>query len=382
MKSKGLEVIVVSSEGEALDRVVERDEIEVYAVPIARGFSLISDLSTLVRLWRLFRKLKPTIVHASTGKAGPLGMMSAALAGVPIRIYSLRGLMMDRREGAMRHFVKILEWIACRSAHRVLAVSKSVVDVMISCRLCPPDKITVPANGSSNGVDAEGRFNPYSIGSSSRAEFRARHNLPEDGLVIGFIGRLVKGKGIMELAEAWNQIRERYDKTFLIIVGSPEYQDPVPEGILTELYQDERARILELVPNNEMPAVYAGLDLIAFPTYSEGLPNVVLEAGSMELPVVASRVSGCVDAIIDGSTGFLICPKDAESLAVGLQTYLDSEELRQRHGKAARRYVLEHFQPEKVWQSIYSEYERLLTIRGFKVVQTHNDTHETIADIV
>jgi glycosyltransferase involved in cell wall biosynthesis len=290
--------------------------------------------------------------------------------------------MIDRREGVIRLLVKMLEWIACRCAHRVLTVSASVVNVMTSCKLCPPDKITVPANGSSNGVDAESRFNPQSVGSSFRTEFRARHNIPEDALVIGFIGRLVKGKGVVELADAWTKIKASHDKVFLVIVGSPEHQDPVPEGALIGLQRDERARMLDFVPNEETPGVYAGLDLVAFPSYSEGLPNVVLEAGAMELPVVAFKVSGCVDAIIDGVTGILAEPKDAESLAAGLQAYLDSEELRREHGKAARRYVLEHFQPEKVWQAVYGEYERLLTDRGLKVGIRNNSAHETITDVV
>ncbi len=367
MKEKGFEVIAVSSPGEALDRVAAREGIEVVAIPMERGVSVRSDLKALVDLFRLFRRIRPGIVHASTGKAGPLGIVAAFLARVPIKVYGLRGLMVDRRAGFAQLKVKILEWVTCLCADRVLAVSRSIADYMIREGLCPAGKIAVPADGSSNGVDAINRFNPRKINSAQAQAFRAKYGIPRKGLLIGFVGRLVAGKGIAELAQAWAEVRKKHQDVILFLAGSPESQDPVPESVLRALGTDKRVIMAASVSNDEMPHFYSSVDLVVLPTYSEGLPNVLLEAGAMEVPVVATTVTGCLDAVLDGVTGILVPPRDAATLARAIERYLKDPELRALHGRAARIRVMEQFSPERIWEALHDEYRKLLAEKGLKI---------------
>lgn len=365
MKKRGIEVMAVSSPGPALERVAQRDGITVCPIPMKRGISPLSDLLSLIRLVRFFRRVRPDVVHSSTGKAGPLAMMAATLARVPIRFYSLRGIMVDRRSGLSKSMLKMLERISCLCADRVLAVSRSVADVILRGGYCSADKLTIPAAGSSNGVDALERFNPGLIPPGTRERFRRRHNISSDALVIGFVGRLVAGKGIRELEAAWKSIRSQPGKVFLVTVGAQEAQDPVPKEVLNRLARDERVVMLDYVPNEEMPFLYSMMDLVVLPTYSEGLPNVPLEAAAMELPVVATRVTGCVDAIADEVTGILLPPQDWRALAQAVTRYMADDELRRQHGKAGRDRVLRLFRPEIVWEALYREYVSALAQKGY-----------------
>jgi glycosyltransferase involved in cell wall biosynthesis len=272
--------------------------------------------------------------------------------------------MVDRRSGFSKSVLEMLERISCLCSDRVLAVSRSVADVMLRGGYCPAHKLTVPAAGSSNGVDALERFNPDLIPPGTRERSRRRYNISPEALVIGFVGRLVAGKGIRELEAAWRSIRTQHGKAFLVTVGEQEAQDPVPQEVLNRLRGDKRVVMLDYVPNEEMPLLYYIMDLVALPTYSEGLPNVPLEAAAMELPVVASRVTGCVDAIEDEVTGILIPPKDWQALALAMTRYIEDEELRREHGKAGRERVLRLFRPPMIWEAVYREYMSALASKG------------------
>jgi len=215
------------------------------------------------------------------------------------------------------------------------------------------------------GVDALERFNPGLIPPGTRERFRRRHNISSDALVIGFVGRLVAGKGIRELEAAWRSIRTQHEKVFLVTVGEQEAQDPVPKEVLSRLARDERVVMLDYVPNEEMPLLYSMMDLVVLPTYSEGLPNVLLEAAAMELPVVATQVTGCVDAIADEVTGILLPPQDWRALARAVTRYMADNELRRKHGQAGRERVLSLFRPGMVWEAVYREYVSALAQKGY-----------------
>jgi glycosyltransferase involved in cell wall biosynthesis len=364
LKESGFEVVAVSSPGPALEQVAQRDGIEVHPIFMSRGIAPFRDARALYRLWKLFRRLRPAIVHASTGKAGPLAILAATLAGVPVRVYSLRGFMIDRGRGGGQTILRLMEWFTCRCAHRVIAVSRSLAELVIRERLCHPDKLVVFAHGSSNGVDAKGRFNPERLPGLSGQEFRSAWGIPEGATVISFIGRLVAGKGITELASGWQGIRAERGTAYLVIAGTPEKHDPVDRSVLERLSADERVTMIDSVPHAKMPALYAASDLVVLPTYSEGLPNVALEAAAMAKPVVATRVTGCVDAVEDGVTGTLVPVQDSEALGKAIALYLDDPSLRTRHGMAARELMLARFAPEPIWEALRTEYLLLLSQRG------------------
>ncbi len=364
---QGLSVSVACSPGPELDEVVQRDKVQSYPVAFTRAPSLLRDTLSLLRLMLLFRRIKPTVVHGSTSKAGPLSMIAAWSVRVPIRLYTLRGILIDRRRGRGQLVLKAAEWLACRCAHQVIAVSRSVAQVMINEGLCPPDKIKVLGKGSSNGVDAEGRFDPAKVPVSEKTALRLRLGVPEDVAVVGFAGRLVAGKGIAALSAAWDIVSNEKDDVRLLIIGAPELQAPVDEKVMSKLYADGKVLMIDWVSHDEIPVYYSIMDVVAFPSESEGFPNVVLEAAAMELPVVATRVTGCVDAVVDNITGTLVPEGDAASLARALLRYLAGPDLRRRHGQAARQRVLRDFRPTAVWEALYQEYARLLEKHGHAV---------------
>jgi glycosyltransferase involved in cell wall biosynthesis len=364
VKSRGFQIAAVASPGPDLAEVAERDGIDVYPVPFARKPSPVRDVLSLLRLARLFLSVKPTIVHSSTSKAGPLSMLAAYLTRVPIRIYTLRGVMTDRRTGPMKNVLKALEWLACRCAHRVLSVSPSVSEVAVSAGFCPAHKIKVLGRGSSNGVDAENRFNPSKVGEARVKELRKKLKVPDGAHVVGFIGRLVSGKGIADLASAWRIIKHERQDAVLLIIGHSEEQAPVPADIMDGFKADPRVVMTDFVRNEDLPIYYGFIDVIAFPTESEGFPNVPLEAAAMEVPVAATQVTGCVDAVLDDVTGTLVPPSNADQLAGAVLRYLGDSELSRRHGRAARERVLRDFRPELIWRCLYEEYLELLYEKG------------------
>jgi len=365
MHARGFEVHCLSSPDPMLERFAEREQVAVHPVPMHRRITPIHDLGAVARLRRHMRRIRPAIVHAHTPKGGVLGMIAATLAGVPVRIYHIRGLPFMTATGRTRFLLRWSEAVSCRLAHQVLCVSHSLRDVAIAEGLCPEHKIKVLRHGSGNGVDAAGRFDPSQVGTLAREATRAKHTILDDACVIGFVGRIVRDKGLIELAEAWTALRKEFSDIHLLIVGWFESKDPVPTAVEEQLRRDPRVRIVERV--DDTAPLYAAMDVLALPTYREGFPNVVLEAASMELPVVATRIPGCVDAVIDGVTGTLVPPRDAAALAEAIRTYLRDPKLCRAHGLAGRERVLREFRREVIWQATYDEYVRLLTEREIAV---------------
>jgi glycosyltransferase involved in cell wall biosynthesis len=364
MKGLGFEVHMITSPGEALQRFSEQEQVAVHAVTMSRRIAPFKDLVALVRLCRALSQIKPHIVHAHTPKGGLLGSLAAYMTGVPVRIYHIRGLPFMTAKGLKRLILRLSERVACLLAGRVLCVSHSIREIAIAERLCPPAKIKVLRNGSGNGVDAVSRFNPARADSQLRGQVRAQIGIPADALVIGFVGRIVRDKGIMELAEAWSRLRDEFNSLFLLLVGPLEPQDPLPEKVVQLLRSDPRVRLVDFAA--DIFPFYTAMDVVTLPSYREGFPNVPLEAAAMQLPIVATRIPGCTDAIQDGSTGMLIPPYDAGALTTALRAYLNNPELRRRHGRAAREYVLANFRPQDIWEALYHEYEELLAQHGYR----------------
>lgn len=358
MKARGFEIIGLSSPGELLTSFAEREKVPVHAVEMPRRITPWRDILALLKLTLVLRRIRPQIVHAHTPKGGLLGILSAWIVRTPVRIYHMRGLPFTTATGWRRWLLMWSERISCGLADQVLCVSSSVRQLAVDSRLCRPEKIAVLASGSGNGVDASQKFNDSNISPSLREETRRRCNIPPDALVLGFIGRIVRDKGIIELAGAWKELRKEFPDLHLLLVGPHEQQDPIPAEIDRTLHGDPRVHFLGEVSNT--PPLYAVMDVLALPTYREGFPNVLLEAAGMKVPVVATRVTGCTDAVLDGVTGLLIPPCDVACLAEAVRTYLHDRELRRRHGAAARDWVLREFRPEGIWQAVYEQYLKLL----------------------
>lgn len=360
MNASGFQVHAVASYGPELERFERQEGVPVHVVRMTRKVSPLRDLLALMRLWQTLRAIRPDVVHAHSPKGGLLGMMAARLAGVPVRIYHIRGLPHATSTGARRAILRVCEGVSCRLAHRVLAVSRSMRDIAIQDGLCDPEKIRVLLGGSGNGVDSAVRFRPASA--SVRAEARVALGIPRDALVVGFVGRIGCDKGIVELAEAWSQLADELPELHLLLVGPDEDEQPLPEELSARLRGHPRVHFTGNVVDT--PAMYGAMDVLALPSYREGMPNVALEAAAMELPVVATRIPGCVDAVQDGVTGTLVPAHEVAGLRDALRDYLRRPELRAAHGAAARRRVRTDFHQQAVWDAIAAEYRSLLQARG------------------
>jgi glycosyltransferase involved in cell wall biosynthesis len=353
-----METFAVSSPDERLEEFGREQSVRTYGIDMPRAITPGQDVRAVAELVRVLRANRPEIVHAHTPKGGLLGMISAWIARTPVRIYHMRGLPYMTATGRRRHLLKLTERLSCRLASRVFCVSHSLRDVAIRDGICPEDRIVVFGGGSGNGVDAVSRFDPARFDPEHAPSFRRRYGIGPEALVIGYVGRVVKDKGIHELATAWLRLRDRLPTAELVLAGTIEPQDPVDPAVLRALEGDERVHLIGSVKDTS--ELYPALDLVVLPSYREGLPNVPLEAAAMEIPVVATEVPGCVDAVRNGATGTLIPARDAASLQYAIERYLDNPGLRHAHGRAGRQRVLREFRQEAIWEAMYREYRQLL----------------------
>ena len=357
MQRRGLELHAVSSPGRLGPFASE--PVALHTVRMTREITPLRDLGALYQLWQLLRTLQPDIVHAHTPKGGLLGMLASFLARTPARVYHLRGLPLATATGPRRALLRLTEWTSCRLAHRVIAVSNSLRALALGERLCPPGKIAVMAGGSGNGVNAA-RFRPQP--EPIRLGARGQHRIPPDAIVVGFVGRLAREKGLCELAEAWGALRAELPALHLLLVGAAEPHEAVPAHVTAALRADPRVHFTGV--DLDTPRLYAAMDVVALPTYREGFPNVALEAAAMALPIVATRIPGCVDAVLDGITGTLVPARDPRALREALARYAGDALLRARHGQAGRRRALAEFSQERIWEAIAAEYDALLARAG------------------
>ena len=365
----GYEIQVITSPNPLLDEFAKEYNIQTYGIEMPRRITPFRDLIAIWNIWRVLRKIKPDIVHSHTPKGGLLGTIVASIARVPVRIYHARGLPFEGATGNRRTLLKLTEYISCWLAHRVFCNSQSNLDVMVNEGLCAKNKITVLHNGSSNGVDATKLFKPFET-EDTRTNIRESLNLPLDSTVIGFVGRIVHDKGIDELIEAWQILREQYSEIRLLFVGRFEEQDAVFPSTKQVINSDERIHFAEFVNSKQdMPTLYAAMDILVLPSHREGLPNVILEAGGMGIPVVSTLASGCKDAVVDGETGVLVPVSDAKALVRSIQGYLDDPTLGVKHGQAARAHILHKYKPDDIWKAMLTEYQNLLRLSESKILE-------------
>jgi glycosyltransferase involved in cell wall biosynthesis len=362
LRRHGFDIHAVSSPGERLDECGANTGVSTHAIPMKRDISPFSDLMALFRLWRLLRALRPAIVHVHTPKAGLLGMLAATAAGVNLRIYTVHGLPAMTQSGWRRRVLHISDRVACLLATEVLCVSHSLRRVMIQAGLSPQWKLKTLGDGGCAGVELD-RFDPAVRGAQDRRRIREKYGIPPHALLLGYVGRVVRDKGIEELAQSWKVLRERLPDLHLFLCGSFEPQDPVSDDAIRFLTNDPRVYATgEMV--GDMPAIYAAIDLCVLPSYREGLATVLLECGAMKIAVVATEIPGCVDVVQNGTTGVLVPPGDAAALTGALESLLRRPEQRRRMGEAGRQFVQARFSAERVSGLILDEYQRLLEPSG------------------
>ncbi|MFC1758726.1 glycosyltransferase family 4 protein [Planctomycetota bacterium] len=363
MACRGFDVSVIVGLATESDFFDSSEIANVYQIDIRREISVLRDLAALIHCMVLVWRIDPQIVNASTPKAGLIGMMAAWLNRVPIRVHTLRGLRHETLAGPKALVVKTMERITSFCATRVLSVSQSLQDVYVEAGLCPSSKVVVLGPGSSNGVDSE-RFDPGIRRSMLNAKVRFELGIPQDSPVVGFLGRFTKDKGFEELSAAIERVQETIPECHLLLIGEFEPGDPVPMACRKKL---EANKHVHFVPFVQDPSEYfAVIDVLAFPSYREGMPVVPLEAAAAGVPTVAFAATGSVDAVKDGLTGTIVPMHDIARLTDALTNYLQNEDLRMRHGRNAKAWVRKSFKPETVWRGIADEYAQLLNEKGLE----------------
>ena len=333
LREAGFEVAAVSAPGGELEALRESEGVAGFGVPMKRGVAPLVDPLSLWKLWQLMRRFRPLITNVGTTKAGLLAGLAARWAGVPCRVYTLRGLRFETTSGIKRVVMKLLEKIACDSAHLVICVSESVRRNAVQQGLVDAKRALVLGHGSSNGVDAA-RFAPTEERRHQAQALRQRLGIPEEAPVIGFVGRLNRDKGIPELVRVFARLRFSYPAVRLLLLGDFEILEPMPYDTRGFLETDDHihcpGHVQDIVP------CYHLMDVVCLPSHREGFPNVVLEAQAAGRPVVTNSVTGCVDAVENDVTGLLVPPGDLSALAAALKRVLTDPALAQRLGQAGQ----------------------------------------------
>jgi glycosyltransferase involved in cell wall biosynthesis len=301
--------------------------------------------------------LRPTVTNVGTPKAGLLGGFAAWLTRVPCRFYTLHGLRFETTTGFRRKLLIYAERLACRFAHRVVCVSRSVREKAIASGLVDRDRALIFGAGSCNGVDVA-RFAPTPQRIGRAAELRHQFRIPPDAPVVLFVGRLTSDNGIAELMEAFSQLENRFPKLRLLLVGSFEDGDPLPADVRNRL--ESHPRVILAGPVNDPAPYYAVADFLVLPSHREGLPTVVLEGHAAGKPVIGAAATGIVDLLVDGETGLLFPVGDASALAAAIARLIDDKALARKLALAGQEQVKRNFRQELIWAALRREYLKVL----------------------
>jgi hypothetical protein len=330
------DVTLVSSPGRLSEQIAVREGAQWKALPIEREIAPISDFISMFRLISLLLRMRPEMTEFSTPKAGLLGSIAAMLAGVPVRIYMLRGLKLETAKGLKRRVLLITEKIAAACAHVVVCNSQSLRDRADSLGIAPASKLVVLGKGSSNGIDVK-RFMP--------GESDVREKL-------GVAGN--------DLVEAFDAILDAEPRAHLLLVGwADAAEDRLPAYIQRRIESHPRIHCTGFV--DETAPYYKAMDVMVLSSLREGFPNVVLEAAASAVPVITTDVTGARDSVVPGETGLLIPSGSPSAIAESVLQLLRQPALRARMGEAARAWVCRHFTDEEVLGHVTSYYQDLLT---------------------
>lgn len=350
------EVIAVSGQDENLEKVSKREGVRTENVTMYRTITPFKDLGSLIKLYFLFKKEKPLIVHSITPKAGLLSMIAAYFAGVPIRIHTFTGLLFPYRTGILHHVLLFMDKVLCLFATTIFPEGKGVRNDLIRFKVTKKP-LTIIANGNVNGIDTD-YFSSLQISSSQKEKLQEELKFKKDDFIYVFVGRLVTDKGINELVEAFDDLSKTNKACKLLLVGPFENQlDPLSLTTLQTINSNKS--ILAVGFQDDIRPYLAISDVFVFPSYREGFPNVVLQAGAMNLPCIVTDISGCNEIILPNENGIIIPIKNKKAIFDGMIAMISNDNLRNNCKKNARNFIVSRYQQDKVWQGLLEEYKLL-----------------------
>lgn len=361
MKSIGFEVVAASSPGSEVADVEAFEGVKHHAFPLTRAITPFIDLVALIKLTGFLRREQFTIVHTHTPKAGLIGMLAAWRAGVPVRMHTVAGIPWMESKGLKRWLLRFVEKVTYASAHQIYPNSLGLAEFIKEERLCSPKKLKVIGSGSSNGINTS-YFQPDRV-SKTKQDLREEWGIPEKAFVFVFIGRLVGDKGIHELATAFQEVLKKHSHVRLLLVGPFEDErDPVNSE--TKTFLKNTSQIMLTGFQKDVRPFLKMADALVFPSYREGLPNVPMQAGAMELPAIVTNINGCNEIIEHKVNGLIVPVKDAVTLTNAMVDLLENQSLYDRLQRNSRARIVERYEQQHVWESIYQEYLWQLRNKG------------------
>lgn len=347
------EVQLLSSSGENIDRICKEYDIVGHRVEMCRRMSPVRDIKTLWQLIKVFRKERPFMVHSMTPKAGLLCMLAAWITRVPKRVHTFTGLVWPTTSGISRRILMFTDWMTCTCATHVIPEGQGVLNDLRQHITKKPMKVL--GYGNVKGVDML-RF-------SKRPEIieKARELRKEGVFTFIFVGRFVRDKGINELIEAFTLLYNKYTNVRLLLVGKYETElDPLKQETLDRINSLQVVEVVGSKYGDDLLAYYAASDCFVFPSYREGFPNTVLEAGAMDLPSIVTDINGSREIIENGVNGIIIPSKDIHALYQGMEQMVVDVEKRSVMMANARSMIAERFEQSFVQKCLYTFYDEIL----------------------
>ena len=355
------EVTAISADPEKLEELGRARRYNTFPIEMTRQITPWQDIKALWRLYNYLKQEKPTIVHTHTPKAGIVGMLAARLAGVPIRLHTVAGLPLMEATGIKRKILNAVERLTYACATKVYPNSVGLQNFILRQGFTHKNKLKIIGQGSSNGIDTS-HFDPQRYNESLKTELREELGITKEDFVFVFVGRLVSDKGINELVQAFSNLKLKGgisgQNAKLLLVGPLETAlDPLHEETLEAIASN--AAIISVGYQEDVRPYLAVSDALAFPSYREGFPNVVMQAGAMDLPAIVSDINGCNEIIIPNKNGIIIPPKNTEALQNAMQELMQNENLYQKLKSNARNLITTRYERQKVWEALLEEYRGL-----------------------
>lgn len=352
------DIVAISSDGDCFEEMIhEQGDPSYYKVEMTRTITLGKDLSALFALIRIFRKEKPFIVHTHTPKAGTIGMWAAWIVRVPNRLHTVAGLPLLVATGKKRMLLDLVEKMTYAAATKVYPNSFRMRDIIEELHFTDSEKLKVIGNGSSNGIDT-GHFSIEAVMANDELKKLYESLRKESVTTFGFVGRIVQDKGINELVRAFIRIYKRNSNTRLLLVGGMEEDlDPVEVEVKEAMYHHDGIQYVGI--QSDVRPFMMAMDIFTFPSYREGFPNVVMQAGSLGLPQIVTDINGCNEIIEQGKNGIIIPVRDENALYEAMKDSLEHPKKYVTMAIHARERIVSRYDRQKMWGDLLEEYRSL-----------------------
>lgn len=346
------DVVAVSTPDDELHEMAQREGVRVVGVAMRRPISPLHDLRSLLRLIRVFRRERPDMVHSITPKAGLLSMMAAWVCRVPVRLHTFTGLVFPTATGLKKKILMLTDRITCACATHIVPEGEGVKNDLINYGITRKP-LRVLGYGNVRGVDMQHYSRTPEVMAAAQPIMRS------GVFTFVFVGRVVRDKGINELVQAFVRLNAQEPATRLILVGRFEDDlDPVLPQTRQTIEQNEA---IEAVGSQaDVRPWLAASDALVFPSYREGFPNVVLEAGAMGLPSIVTDINGSREIIVEGKNGVIVPPRDADALYAAMLRFIEAPAEVAQMAANAREMIASRFEKSFVEQCLFDYYKEIL----------------------